>query len=53
LLESLLRCGQHRAALAGARHMKYYGLVGFEMNLNFVTETVAYDMSALAQLAHE
>jgi hypothetical protein len=33
--------------------MKYYGLVGFEMNLNFVTETVAYDMSALAQLAHE
>jgi hypothetical protein len=53
LLESLLQCGQHRAALVGARHMKYYGLVGFGMNLNFVTETVAYDMSALAQLAHE
>jgi hypothetical protein len=53
LLESLLQCGQHRAALVGARHIKYYGLVGFGMNLNFVTETVAYDMSALAQLAHE
>lgn len=53
LLESLLRQGHDGAALDGARHMKYYGLVGFEMNLNFVTETVAYDMSSLAQLANE
>lgn len=53
LLENLLRQGHDRAALDGARHMMYYGLVGFEMNLSFVTETVAYDMSTLAHLANE
>lgn len=53
LLESLLQQGRDSVALDGARHMKYYGLVGFEMNLSFVTETVAYDMSSLAQLANE
>ncbi len=53
LVESMLRLGNHEAALDGVKHMKYYGLVGFEMNLNFVTDTVAYDISALAQLANE
>jgi hypothetical protein len=53
LVESMLALGEHKAALVGVRYMKYYGLVSFEMNLSFVTETVAYDMSALAQLAHE
>ncbi|HVZ98972.1 MAG TPA: hypothetical protein VG841_01515 [Caulobacterales bacterium] len=53
LLEFMLRHGNHKAALAGLRHIKYYGLASFEMGLNFVTETVAYDMSALAQLANE
>jgi hypothetical protein len=52
-VESMLREGNHKAALDGVRYMKYYGLVSFEMNLSFVTETVAYDMSALAQLARE
>jgi hypothetical protein len=52
-VESMLIEGDHKAALDGVRHMKYYGLVSFEMSLSFVTETVAYDMSALAQLAHE
>jgi hypothetical protein len=33
--------------------MKYYGLVAFESHLSFVTETVAYDLSALAQRANE
>jgi hypothetical protein len=53
LLESMLRLGHHKAALDGVRHMKYYGLVSFEMNLSFVTETISYDLSALAQLANE
>jgi hypothetical protein len=53
LVASMLQVGNHKAALDGVRHMKYYGLVGFEMNLNFVTDTVAYDISALAQLANE
>jgi hypothetical protein len=53
LVESMLQQGNHKAAVDGVKHMKYYGLVSFEMNLNFVTETVAYDMGALAQLANE
>lgn len=52
LVEFMLENGRHRAALDGVRHMKYYGLVGFEMKLNFVTETVAYDLAALTELAH-
>ncbi|MGD9980704.1 MAG: DUF2254 domain-containing protein [Hyphomonadaceae bacterium] len=53
LIESMLAQGQHRAASDGVKHMKYYGLVSFEMDLSFVTETVAYDLSALAQHANE
>ncbi len=53
LVESMLAHGQHQPACDGARHMKYYGLVAFEMELSFVTETVAYDLSALAQHANE
>ncbi len=33
--------------------MSYYGHVSFDMKLSFVTETVAYDISALCQIAHE
>ncbi|MBL8552468.1 MAG: hypothetical protein JNJ73_20950 [Hyphomonadaceae bacterium] len=53
LVEAMLAHGDHRAAADGVRHMKYYGLVSLEMNLSFVTETVAYDLSMLAQLANE
>jgi hypothetical protein len=53
LLEALLRSGQHQKVLQGARHIKYYGLISLDMNLSFVTETVAYDMASLAQLANE
>jgi hypothetical protein len=53
LVETMLQQGNHKAALAAVRHMKYYGLVSFEMNISFVTETVAYDLSTIAQLAHE
>ncbi len=51
--EALLAQGRSRAAVDAVRHMKYYGLLSFESELSFVTETVAYDLSALAQLAHE
>lgn len=53
LNESMLTLGDDKAATEGVRHMKYYGLICFEMDLSFVTETVAYDLGALAQLANE
>ncbi len=51
--ESMLLHGHHTDALDCVRHMKYYGLVAFDMDLHFVTETVAHDMSTLAQLANQ
>ncbi len=53
LVESLLTKGKHKAALEGVRHMKYYGLIGFDMDLSFITETVAYDCATISQLANE
>ncbi len=53
LVEAMLRQGHGAAALEGVRHMNYYGHVSFDMKLPFVTETVAYDVSALCQHANE
>jgi hypothetical protein len=53
LVEALLRAGQRRPRARGRRHMKYYGNVSYDMKLSFVTETVAYDVGALCQVAHE
>src|SRR5688572_1331155 len=53
LVEAMLRQGNGAAALEGVKHMNYYGHVSFDMKLTFVTETVAYDVSALCQYAHE
>jgi hypothetical protein len=53
LVEAMLRSGSGTAALEGLRHMIYYGHVSFDMKLTFVTETVAYDVSTLCQVAHE
>jgi hypothetical protein len=52
LVESMLRGGAHDIALEGVRHMIYYGRTSYDMQLGFVTETVAYDVSALCELAH-
>jgi hypothetical protein len=52
LVEAMLRAGQLEAAQDGVRHMLYYGRTGFEMSLGFVTETVAYDVGTLCELAH-
>lgn len=53
LVESMLRKHQDEQALAGVKHIIYYGQISFDMNLPFITETAAYDISALVQTAHE
>lgn len=53
LIEAMLRGGNGPAAVTAIGHMKYYGHVSFSMSLSFVTETVAYDVCALVELAHE
>jgi hypothetical protein len=52
LVESMLR-QRTGAAVEGVRHMFYYGHVSYDMKLTFVTETVAYDVAALCQVASE
>ncbi|WP_395646554.1 DUF2254 family protein [Terricaulis sp.] len=53
LVEAMVVHGQPKAAVSGVKHMKYYGLVALDMNLPFVTETVAYDVATVAQIANE
>src|SRR6185436_19658351 len=52
LVESMIRGGASDVALDGVRHMIYYGRTSYDMQLGFVTETVAYDVSALCEFAH-
>jgi hypothetical protein len=52
LVESMIRGGADEIALEGVRHMIYYGRTSYDMQLGFVTETVAYDVSALCEFAH-
>lgn len=51
--EFMLADGHHAAALECVRHMKYYGLIAFDLDLHFVTETVAHDLSTLAQMSNQ
>jgi hypothetical protein len=53
LVEALLRGGKKAHAITAVGYMKYYAMVSYDMKLSFVTETVAYDVGALCQLAHE
>jgi hypothetical protein len=53
LVESMIHEGNGEAALEGVKYMKYYGHVSFDMKLTFVTETVAYDVSALCEVANQ
>ena len=53
LVEAMLRHGHIDMAVEGVKHMNYYGHVSYDMKVTFVTETVAYDVSALCQYAHE
>ncbi len=53
LVETLIRKGRASDAISAVKYMKYYALVSYDMKLSFVTETVAYDVGALCQLAHD
>lgn len=53
LVEAMVRQGHGQMALEGVKHMIYYGHVSFDSKLTFVTETVAYDVGAVCQCAHE
>ena len=52
MVESMIRGKAEDMALEGVRHMIYYGRTSYDMQLGFVTETVAYDVSALCEFAH-
>jgi hypothetical protein len=52
MVESMIRGNADAFALEGVRHMIYYGRTSYDMQLGFVTETVAYDVSALCEFAH-
>ncbi len=52
LVESMIKGRADDLAIAGVRHMIYYGRTSYDMQLGFVTETVAYDVSALCEFAH-
>jgi hypothetical protein len=51
LAEAMLRAGWHDQASDVARYIKYYAHVGFALGLGFVTETAAYDLCTLCELA--
>jgi hypothetical protein len=53
LCEAILRGGLADKAVEVVGYIKYYGHVSYSMKLGFVTETVAYDLCALCELAHE
>ena len=52
LVESMIKGKADDLAIAGVKHMIYYGRTSYDMQLGFVTETVAYDVSALCEYAH-
>ncbi len=52
LVESMIKGKADDLAIAGVKHMIYYGRTSYDMQLGFVTETVAYDVSALCEFAH-
>ncbi len=52
LVESMIRGGSVEMAITGVRHMIYYGRTSYDMQLGFVTETVAWDVAALCEFAH-
>ncbi|MFN0246164.1 MAG: DUF2254 family protein [Kofleriaceae bacterium] len=52
MVESMVRGGASDMAITGVRHMIYYGRTSYDMQLGFVTETVAWDVAALCEYAH-
>jgi hypothetical protein len=52
LVEAMIKAGRDDVAATAVGHMIYYGRASYDMQLGFVTETVAYDVGALCELAH-
>jgi hypothetical protein len=53
MVEAMITGGEHELAVEGVRHMIYYGRTSFDLQLGFVTETVAYDVGAICEFAHQ
>ncbi len=53
LVEAMMRKSLGRSAAGAVEHLKYYGHVSYDMKLAFVTETIAYDMGNLCEVAHQ
>jgi len=53
LAQRVLHHQRGKPAVEIARYFKYYGLVGFNANLPFILETVAYDLCELNELAFD
>ena len=53
LIEALLRAGWDARAAEVGNYLKYYSHISFRMGLPFVTETCAYDLESLCELAHD
>lgn len=51
MAEAVLRAGLDDQLLEIAGYFRYYGQVAFGMNIAFITETVAYDLCSLCELA--
>jgi hypothetical protein len=51
--ESVLRAGRGETALRIVGHMKYYAHLSYQKRLGFVTETVAYDVASLCEVANQ
>ncbi|HVV86116.1 MAG TPA: DUF2254 family protein [Kofleriaceae bacterium] len=52
LVEDMIRRREDDLAIDAVGHMIYYGRTSYDLQLGFVTETVAYDVGALCELAH-
>jgi Predicted membrane protein (DUF2254) len=52
LVEAMIKRDQREVANDAVGHMIYYGRTSYDLQLGFVTETVAYDVGALCELAH-
>ncbi len=53
IAELVLKAKMGETALGIVTHLKYYAHLSYEKKLGFVTETVAYDVGALCEVAHE
>jgi hypothetical protein len=52
LLEAVCVQGQEPLLEETAGYLRYYGQTSHGMDLGFITETIAYDVAALCELAH-